>query len=68
MKATNYGNGYKFQAIMDRRSTKKTILVQRMKNDGTWGKPCEIPTFGKAPEQVIENLIENNNRQFRLAE
>jgi len=68
MAMTNYGNGYKFKAIMERRSNKSTVLVQRMKNDGAWGKPIEMQAFGnETPEQVVERLIRNNNRQFRVA-
>ena len=66
---TNYGNKYKFKAIMDRRHHKDTVMVQRMKNDGTWGKATETPRFGgETDEQVVERLIKNNNREFILAQ
>ena len=66
---TNYGNGYKFQAINKNRSNTNIIMVQRMTNKGTWGKAIETRVFGnETPEQVIERLIKNNNRQFRLAQ
>ena len=67
---TNYGNGYKFQAIMQRRSSKSEITVQRMKKNGEWGKPYATPLFGKeTPEQAIERLIENNPGQtYRIAQ
>lgn len=69
MTMTNYGNGYKFSAIMARRRHKNTVLVQRMKKDGTWGKPLESQRYGnETDEQVIERLIRLNNRPYRIAE
>ncbi len=68
MTRTNYGNGYKFKAIMARRSHKTTVTVQRRKNNGEWGKPMETQVFGnETPEQVVERLTKLNNREFRLA-
>ena len=70
MKATNYGNGYKFAAIMKRRSgTPYTVTVQRKRKDGTWGKPTATRTYGnETPEQVVERLTKNNpGTEYRLA-
>lgn len=71
MTRTNYGNGYKFKAIMERRSSKNKdqVMIQGMKKDGTWGKPVAHQRFGnETDEDVVKRLIKNNNRQFRLAE
>jgi hypothetical protein len=70
MTFTNYGNGYKFQALMERRSSKNTVLLQRMKKDGTWGKPLETRVFGnETPERVLARIQGNNpNNVYRLAQ
>ena len=69
MKATNYGNGYKFKAIMERRSSKHTVSIQAMRKDGTWGKAREYKPIGnETDEQVVERLARLNNQAFRLAE
>lgn len=69
MTRTNYGNGYKFKAIMERRSNKRTVRIQAMSKDGTWGKACEYETYGnETDEQVVERLTKLNNKAFRLAE
>ncbi len=68
MTRTNYGNGYKFKAIMARRSHKTTVTVQSRKKNGEWGKPRETQVFGnETPEQVVERLTKLNNKEFRLA-
>lgn len=71
MTRTNYGNGYKFKAIMERRrkhKDKDEVMVQRMKKDGTCGKPLPSQRYGKeTDEDVVARLIEYNHRQFRLA-
>ena len=70
MTRTNYGNGYKFAAIMKRRQgEKQTVTIQRMTKKG-WGKPCETQRYGKeTDEQVVERLNKlNPGSQFRLAE
>lgn len=70
MTRTNYGNGYKFQAIMKRRSSNSnTVMIQCMKKDGTWGKAMSYKKYGNETDaQVVERLIKNNNKPFRLAE
>lgn len=67
---TNYGNGYKFKAIMERRSAKREVLIQRMKKDGTWGKPLSYQVFGdETPEQVLERIQSlNPQNAFQLAQ
>ena len=66
---TNYGNGYKFKALIDRRTSKDTVLIQAQRKDGTWGKPREYERYGKeTDEQVVERLIKLNGKAFRLAE
>ena len=70
MKATNYGNGYKFAAIQKRRSNPTMVMIQATRKDGSWGKARETRTYGnETPEQVIERLTKlNPGTQFRLAE
>ncbi len=69
MARTNYGNGYKFKAIMERRSSKDTVSIQAMRKDGSWGKVCEYRRFGcETDEQVVERLTKLNNKAFRIAE
>lgn len=69
MTRTNYGNGYKFKAIMERRSSKDTVSIQAMRKDGSWGKAREYKRFGcETDEQVVERLTRLNNQAFRLAE
>ena len=71
MKATNYGNGYKFAAIQKRRRSNPTMVkIQQTRKDGSWGKERETRTYGnETPEQVIERLTKlNPGTQFRLAE
>lgn len=66
---TNAGNGYKFKAIMENRSNKTTVLIQKIKKNGTWGKAFEARTIGnETPEQVVARYIKNNNCQYRLAQ
>ena len=66
---TNYGNGYKFRALTNRRSNPRTVTIQGTLKSGGWGKPTETQVFGnETPEQVIERLNKLNTRQFRLAE
>lgn len=69
MTATNYGNGYKFKAIMARRNHKRTVSIQAMRKDGSWGKAREYETYGdETDEQVVARLTKLNNQAFRLAE
>lgn len=70
MTMTNYGNGYKFKAMMERRSHKEVAYVQRLKKDGTWGKPLPCEFYGeKTPEQVLARIQKNNpDSTYRLAE
>lgn len=66
---TNAGNGYKFKAIMENRSKKGTVSIQKIKKDGTWGKAFEAKTLGnETPEQVVTRYIKNNNCEYRLAQ
>ena len=63
---TNYGNGYKFTALNKRHSNPTMVTVQRETKSG-WGKPYETEVLGnETPEQVVERLIKNNNKMFRL--
>lgn len=65
---TNYGNGYKFKAMIDRRTSKDTVLIQAQRKDGTWGKPRECRRFGnETDEQVVERLTKLNGQVFRFA-
>ena len=68
MKATNYGNGYKFAALHKGHPT--MVKIQSTRKDGSWGKVRETRTYGnETPEQVIERLTKlNPGTQFRLAE
>lgn len=70
MTMTNYGNGYKFKAMMERRSHKEVTYVQRLKKDGTWGKPLACKHYGvETPEQVLARIQKNNpDDTYRLAE
>ena len=48
---------------------KDTVMIQGMKKDGTWGKAHECPRYGnETDEQVVERMIKNNNKQFRIAQ
>ena len=52
-----------------REANKNTIKIQRMNNNGKWGKPYETTKYGnETDDQAIERLIRNNNRQYRIAE
>lgn len=70
MTINNTGNKYKFAAIQARRhNPNNDLMVQRMKKDGTWGKPLKTRRFGnETDEQVVERLIKLNGVQFRLAQ
>ena len=70
MKATNYGNGYKFAAIQKRRSNPTMVKIQQTRKDGSWGKERLTRVYGnETPEQVIERLTKlNPGTQFRLVE
>lgn len=70
MKMNNYGNGYKFAAIIKRRhSEPETVMIQAMTKAGKWGKPVSYKKYGnETAEQVVERLIKNNGKQFKLAE
>ena len=50
-------------------ANKDVVMIQRMKKNGTWGKPMEYKRLRKSEtdEQVVERLISNNHVQFRLA-
>lgn len=48
---------------------KDVVMIQCIRKDGTWGKALEYKRYGnETDEQVVERLIKNNNKQFRLAE
>ena len=59
---TNYGNGYKFQAIMERRSSVKTVSLRRILKSGKPGAAIEYRLYGaeKTAEDVIKRLEGNN--------
>lgn len=64
MTATNYGNGYKFKAIMERRNnhSSKTVSLRRILKSGKPGVATEYKLYGneKTAEDVIERLETNN--------
>lgn len=58
-----------FNMIHNGCKAKNTVSIQAMRQDGTWGKPCEYERYGgESDEQVIERLIKLNNKAFRIAE
>lgn len=67
---TNYGNSYKFKALCARRANNDSVMVQRLKKDGTWGKATESKKFGnESDKDVIARLNKlNPNDTYRLAE
>lgn len=67
---TNSGNNYKFRALCARRANKDSVMVQRLKKDGTWGKASENKRFGNETDaQVVERLNKlNPGSTYRLAE
>lgn len=47
----------------------RMVKIQCMKKDGTWGKAVEYTRYGnETDEQVVERLIKNNGKAFRLAQ
>ena len=67
MTMTNYGNKYKFQAIMKRRSNPQMVTVQFIKKDGNWGKPRDIQRVTcMTDEEFVEYLAEINHTKVRL--
>ena len=55
MTRTNFGNGYKFQAIMKRRSgIPDMTMIQRMKKDGTFDKAALENMYNTASPYLNE--------------
>lgn len=66
---TNYGNGYKFTAIRNRRLANSGVMVQYMKKNGEWGKPQKASQSGsETPEDVVARLKKLNHCEVRLAQ
>lgn len=67
MKVTN--TTFNMIAANKAAANKDVVMIQAMRKNGTWGKPCEYKRLRKSEtdEQVVERLIKNNNKEFRLA-
>lgn len=66
---TNAGNKYKFEAIMENRSNKATVAIQKKNKSGKWGKAMEVKVYGnETPEQVVARFENNNGCEYRLAQ
>lgn len=66
---TNAGNKYKFETIMENRSNKATVAIQKKNKNGKWGKAMEVKKFGnETAEQVVARFAKNNGCEYRLAQ
>ena len=67
LKVTNTTSG--MMMANRHKAHKDTVLIQRRRKDGTWGKAMEAQRFGhETDEQVVERLVKNNNCEFRIAQ
>jgi len=66
-KVTNSTFGMMVEIRKER--SKRTVMLQYVKKDGNWSKPFEAQVYGnESPEMVVERMVRNNNRQYRLAQ